>query len=246
MSNVPVSTYNVRMVRPTISGTNVTVQAVATGQQLPRPALPLSRPVQMIPKVLLKCASREDKKTFTIRNINSSVVKTCESFKSLIRAQLGGEVVTLAINMVQWTLVYPDLDYPDPRLGSRTEIIARAYNDLRMRVVAVDKKIIVYMAAKSVVLSTEDRQVVGQGCLLLSSTRSSPCSQQLDLLAPFTATGKRIWPIIHLSGLFTYPACYFGQRGPDNRGSTVTAVVNMRTSDDLQEVWSNILKGFVV
>ena len=93
MSNVPVSTYNVRMVRPTISGTNVTVQAVATGQQLPRPALPLSRPVQMIPKVLLKCASREDKKTFTIRNINSSVVKTCESFKSLIRAQLGGEVV---------------------------------------------------------------------------------------------------------------------------------------------------------
>ena len=49
----------------------------------------------------------------------------------------------------------------DPRLsGSRTEIIARAYNDLRMRVVAVDKKIIVYMAVKSVVLSTEDRQVV--------------------------------------------------------------------------------------
>ena len=63
---------------------------------------------------------------------------------------------------VQWTLDYPDLDYPDPRLsGSRTEIIARAYNDLRMRVVAVDKKIIVYMAAKTVVLSTEDRQVVG-------------------------------------------------------------------------------------
>ena len=105
----------------------------------------------------------------------------------------------------------------DPRLsrprlsGSRTEIIARAYNDLRMRVVAVDKKIItcihVYMAAKSVVLSTEDRQVVGQGCLPLSSTRSSACSQQLALLALFTATGKRIWPIIslirifHLSGL---------------------------------------------
>ena len=79
-----------------------------------------------------------------------------------------------------WTLDYPDLDYPDPQLsGSRTEIIARAYNDLRMRVIAVDKKIIVYMAAKSVVLSTEDRQVVGQGCLPLSSTRSSPCSQQL-------------------------------------------------------------------
>ena len=110
--------------------------------------------------------------------------------------------------LLQWTLDYPDLDYSDPRLsGSRTEIIARAYNDLRMRVVAVDKKIIVYMAAKSVVLSTEDRQVGGQGCLLLSSTRSSPCSQQLALLALFTATGKRIWPIIslirtfHLSGM---------------------------------------------
>ena len=86
------------------------------------------------------------------------------------------------------TVDHPDLDYPDLRLsGSRTEIIARAYNDLRMRVVAVDKKIIVYMAANSVVLSTEDRQVVGQGCL---STRSSPCSQQLALLALFTAAGS--------------------------------------------------------
>ena len=82
------------------------------------------------------------------------------------------------------------LDYSDPRLsGSRTEIIARAYSDLRMRVVAVDKK---NMAAKSVVLSTEDREVVGQGCLPLSSTRSSPCSQQLALLALFTATGKQL------------------------------------------------------
>ena len=78
-----------------------------------------------------------------------------------------------------------------------------------MPVVAVDEKIIGYMAAKSVGLSTEDRQVVGQGCLPLSSThiRSSPCSQQLALLALFTATGKRIWPIIslirtfHLSGM---------------------------------------------
>ena len=76
-----------------------------------------------------------------------------------------------------------------------------------MPVVAVNEKIIVYMAAKSVVLSTEDSQVVGQGCLPLSSTRSSPCSQQLALLALFTATGKRIWPIIslirtfHLSGM---------------------------------------------
>ena len=101
---------------------------------------------------------------------------------------------------LQWTLDYPDLDYPDldypdPQLsGSRTEIIARTYNDLRMRVVAVDKKIIVYMAARSVILSTEDHQVVGQGCLPLSSTRSSPCSQQLALLALFTTTGKHNGP----------------------------------------------------
>ena len=55
----------------------------------------------------------------------------------------------LPVRGVQWNLDYPD---QDPRLsGSRTEIIARAYNDLRVRVVAVDKKIIVYMAAKSVV-----------------------------------------------------------------------------------------------
>ena len=40
-----------------------------------------------------------------------------------------------------------------------------------MRVVAVDKKIIVYMAAKSVVLSTEDRQVVGQGSAPLVARR---------------------------------------------------------------------------
>ena len=99
---------------------------------------------------------------------------------------------------LQWTLDYPDLDYPDPRLsGSRTEIIARAYNDLRMRVVAVDKKIIVYMAAKSVVLSTEDRQVVGQGCLPLSSTRSSPCSQQL-----ISAYGPKFH--FHLSGVTVF------------------------------------------
>ena len=107
-----------------------------------------------------------------------------------------------------------NIEYSGPsiiRTGSRTEIIARAYNDLRMRVVAVDEKIIVYMAAKSVVLSTEDRQVVGQGCLPLSSTSSSPCSQQLALLTLFTETGKRIWPIIsfirtfHLSGMLLWP-----------------------------------------
>ena len=40
--------------------------------------------------------------------------------------------------IIQWTL-----DYPDPRLsGSRTEIIARAYNDLRMRVEQLTKKLL--------------------------------------------------------------------------------------------------------
>ena len=70
-----------------------------------------------------------------------------------------------------------------------------------MHVVAVDKKIIVYMAAKSFVLSTEDRQVVGQGCLPLSSTRSLPCLQRLALLALFTATGKHNY----MAHIFTYP-----------------------------------------
>ena len=60
-----------------------------------------------------------------------------------------------------------------------------------MRVVAVAKKLLYTWLLK-------DHQVVGQGCLPLSSTRSSPCSQQLALLALFTATGKRIWPIISL------------------------------------------------
>ena len=117
----------------------------------------------------------------------------------------------------------------DPRLsGSKTEIIARPYNDLRMRVVAVDKKIIVYMAAKSVVFSTEDRQVVGQGCLPLSSTPSSPCSQQLALLALSTATGKRIWPIMTFHLLLLWP------KGSDNRGSTV-----YRTPSGGQQLWEH-------
>ena len=112
---------------------------------------------------------------------------------------------------VQWTLDYPDLDYPDPRLsGSRTEIIARAYKDLRKRVVAVDEKIIV--------LSTEDRQVVGQGCLRLSSTRSSPCSQQLALLALFTATDKRIWPVISLIRTFHLTGMVFLLLWPKGSG----------------------------
>ena len=50
----------------------------------------------MISKVLLKCVSKEDKKvfkTFTIRNINPSVIKTCLSLKSLIKAQLGEDIL---------------------------------------------------------------------------------------------------------------------------------------------------------
>ena len=96
------SLYNVQVVHPTISGTNVTVQAVGAGQRLsiPRralaPLLSSPPPVQMISKVLLKCVSKEDKKvfkTFTIRNINPSVIKTCLSLKSLIKAQLGEDIL---------------------------------------------------------------------------------------------------------------------------------------------------------
>ena len=122
----------------------------------------------------------------------------------------------------------------DPRLsGSRTEIIARAYNDLRMPVVAVDKKLLYTWLLNQLfcqlkIVRLLDKAVYHSAPLVARPVHSSwlfsPCSQQLALLALFTATGKRIWPIIHLSGLFTYPAWfsyYFGQRGPDNRGSTV-------------------------
>ena len=46
-------------------------------------------------------------------------------------AKFGGGVNQSLHFTLQWTL-----DYPDP------EVNARAYNDLRMRVIAVDKKII--------------------------------------------------------------------------------------------------------
>ena len=75
-----------------------------------------------------------------------------------------------------------------------------------MRVVPVDKKLL-YTCTWLLSQMKIVRPVVGQGCLPLSSTRSSPCSQQLALLTLFTATGKRIWPIIslirtfHLSGM---------------------------------------------
>lgn len=106
--------------RTTISGTNVTVQALNTGQDVSRRArevlitpAPLvstpirnpipssgSRPVQrgsgLIPKVLLKCASRGSKKkeskTFSIRNISPSIVTSCNALKALIRAQLGDDI----------------------------------------------------------------------------------------------------------------------------------------------------------
>ena len=60
-----------------------------------------------------------------------------------MRSKVTCKVVADLSKVVQWTLDYPDLDYPDPRLsGSRTEIIARAYNDLRMRVEQLTKKLL--------------------------------------------------------------------------------------------------------
>lgn len=93
--STPTSSYAVQLFRPTISGTNVTVQALTA----PQTRTPLARPVpssEVIPKVLLKCTNKEGKKeskTFTIRNINPAVVRSCESLKTLIKAQLSGDVV---------------------------------------------------------------------------------------------------------------------------------------------------------
>ena len=90
---------------------------------------------------------------------------------------------------VQWTLDYPDLDYPDPRLsGSRTEIIARAYNDLSMRVVAVDKKLLYtwlldQLFCQLKIVRLLDKAVYHSAPLAARPVHSSwlfsPCSQQL-------------------------------------------------------------------
>ena len=124
--------------------------------------------------------------------------------------------VTVPPARVQWTLDYTDLDYPDPRLsGSRTEIIARAYNDLRMRVVAVDEKKIVYMAAKSQlkIVRLLDKAVYHSAPLV--------ARQQLALLALFTATGRRIWPIISLIRIFHLSGMVFILLWPKGSGSRV-------------------------
>lgn len=98
----------------TISGTNVTVQALNTGRDasrpLPRQVLANSvvntptRPVQqsgsgsddaVISKLLLKCVSREAKKeskTFLIRNIRPAAITSCNALKALIKAQYGNEI----------------------------------------------------------------------------------------------------------------------------------------------------------
>ena len=124
----------------------------------------------------------------------------------------------------QWyTALYSS--YSGPSIIRTSIIRTLDYLDLelkllhaRIMICAFDKKIIVYMAAKSVVLSTEDLQVVGQGCLPLSSPRSSPCSQQLALLALFTATGKRILPIISLIRTFHLSCMVFLLLWPKGSG----------------------------
>ena len=96
----------------TIRGTNVTVQALSTsGQQTSASQLPLPTavrrvvvssatgpvvpPSDMIDKVLLKCVSKDKKsesKIFSLRNINVSLVTTCDRLRGLIKAQLGDEL----------------------------------------------------------------------------------------------------------------------------------------------------------
>ena len=81
------------------------------------------------------------------------------------------------------------LDYPDPRLyGSRTEIIARAYNDLRMRVVAVDKKLLHTLLLNQLfcqlkIIRLLDKAVYHSAPLVARPVHSSwlfsPCSEQL-------------------------------------------------------------------
>ena len=91
------------------------------------------------------------------------------------------------VGYIQWTLDYPDLDYPDPRLsGSRTEIIARTYNDLCMRVVAVDKKLLYtwllnqfFCQLKIIRLLTIKAVYHSAPPVARSSWLFSPCSQQL-------------------------------------------------------------------
>ena len=87
----------------TINGTNVTVQALPmTG---PRPMLTPRSSGQviysstpscfLISKVLIKCVSKENKKeskTFSLRNVDSSVITSCVTLKALIKAQLRDDV----------------------------------------------------------------------------------------------------------------------------------------------------------
>ena len=120
---------------------------------------------------------------------------SCVSYK-LVHLEVRYVKLNLAI---QWTLDYPDLDYPDPRLsGSRTEIIARAYNNLRMRVVAVDKKLLNQLFCQLKIVRLLDKAVYHSAPLVARPVHSSWL---------FSSTGKRIWPIIslvrtfHLSGM---------------------------------------------
>ena len=77
------SSYSVRMFRPTISGTNVTVQALSSSGVVSRlvSITPLESTrltaTRMIQKVLLKCTSKDGKesKTFAIRNIYPNPVR---------------------------------------------------------------------------------------------------------------------------------------------------------------------------
>lgn len=89
----------------TINGTNVTVQTLPMSHSGPRGPIPTPRssgqvicsstPSRfLISKVLIKCVSKENKesKTFSLRNVDSSVITSCVSLKALIKAQLKDDI----------------------------------------------------------------------------------------------------------------------------------------------------------
>ena len=87
----------------TIKSTNVTVQALPmieqramlTQRSSGQVVYPSTPSCFLIPRVLSKCASKENKKeskTFTLRNVDSSVVPSCVTLKALIKAQLKGDI----------------------------------------------------------------------------------------------------------------------------------------------------------
>ena len=100
----------------------------------------------------------------------------------------------MGTNVLQWTLDYPDLDYPDPRLsGSRTKTI----NDLHMRVEQLTKKILYTWLLNQLFCQLKIVRLLDKA---------------VYHSAPLVAR-----PVDSSAHNFTYPAWfsyYFGQRSP--------------------------------